>query len=77
MRKVVMALALVIGLHLVGRAFAEPFVIDMGDPTTYQADWGGPTLPGVLFVHCAPGAVSAYLITRIALRKFRPMAAVG
>jgi hypothetical protein len=30
-------------------------VIDMGDPATYRHDWGGPSLIGVLAVHC--GAV--------------------
>jgi hypothetical protein len=44
----------IIGAYLVGRAILEPFVIDTGDPATYRQDWGGPSLLGVLGVHCGP-----------------------
>ena len=46
------------GLYLVVRAMAEPFTIDMTDPATYQDDWGGPSLLGVLAIHCGPGGCS-------------------
>jgi hypothetical protein len=62
-------LGLVFGLYLVVRAVAEPFVIDMNDPATYRNDWGGPTLPGVLAVHCGPGVVAAVLIVTAILRR--------
>jgi hypothetical protein len=32
----------------VGKAVAEPFVIDLADPATYRNDWGGPSLLGFL-----------------------------
>lgn len=57
-----MGVGLLLGLYLIVRAFAEPFVIDMTDPATYRSDWGGPSLAGVLLVHCGPGLVSAVLI---------------
>ncbi|PZS34005.1 MAG: hypothetical protein DLM58_06570 [Pseudonocardiales bacterium] len=47
----------VLGAYLVGRAVLEPFVIDMGDPATYRHDWGGPSLLGVLAVHCGAAVV--------------------
>jgi hypothetical protein len=64
-----------IGLYLVARAIAEPFVIDMGDPATYAADWGGPHLAGVLAVHCGPGVLSAVLLTQWWRRRRRTAAA--
>jgi hypothetical protein len=64
-----------IGLYLVARAIAEPFVIDLRDPATYSADWGGPHLAGVLAVHCGPGVLSAVLLTRWWRRRRRVTAA--
>lgn len=57
-----MGVGLLLGLYLIVRAVAEPFVIDMTDPATYRLDWGGPSLAGVLLVHCGPGVVSSVLI---------------
>jgi hypothetical protein len=59
MRKLLLSLAVIVGIYLVGRALAEPFVINASDPSTYRNDWGGPSLAGVLAVHCGPGLVVA------------------
>ena len=59
-----MGFGVLLGLYLIGRAVAEPFVIDMTDPASYRHDWGGPSLIGVLAVHCGPGIISALLIGR-------------
>jgi hypothetical protein len=48
----------VVGLYLFGRALAEPFLINLSDPATYRDDWGGPSLAGVLAVHCGPGLLA-------------------
>lgn len=64
MRRIVTVLAVVIGLYLIARALVEPFVIDVTDASTYRDDWGGPSLAGVLLVHCGPGAVAALLLAR-------------
>jgi hypothetical protein len=61
----------VIGLYLVVRAVVEPFVIDLGDPSTYRLDWGGPHLAGVLAVHIGPGLVAAALMTRWFIKRRR------
>jgi hypothetical protein len=62
--------ALVLGCYLVGRALAEPFVVDVGSPHTYRHDWGGPSLAGVLAVHCGPGLlVLGYAARRLASRR--------
>lgn len=70
MRKVLWVLGLVVGAYLIVRAIAELFVIDYSDPASYQNDWGGPSLAGVLLVHCGPGIVAAALMIW-ALRKRR------
>ena len=53
------ALGLILGMYLVGRAVAEPFMINMTDSATYHNDWGGPSLLGVMAVHCGPGLLAA------------------
>ena len=56
--------AAVLGGYLVARGVAEFFVIDLGDPTTYRHDWGGPSLAGVLAVHVGPGLLIAGWVVR-------------
>lgn len=58
MKSAGITLAVIGGLYLIGRAVAEPFVIDLTDPASYRNDWGGPSLIGVLAVHCLPGILS-------------------
>lgn len=74
MRKIVARAAavpvVVLGIYLVFRAAIEPFVVDLGDPASYAADWGGPSLPGVLAVHMGPGVVSLILLV-LAGRRIR------
>jgi hypothetical protein len=71
LRRAGLVLAVILGLYLVARAVAEPFVIDFADPATYRLDWGGPSLPGVLLVHCGPGVVAATLMVRGVRRRLR------
>ena len=69
MRKTAIAVGLALGLFLIVRAVAEPFVIDMSDPATYRNDWGGPSLLGVLLVHCGPGVLAAIGIAMALIRR--------
>ncbi|HZA84008.1 MAG TPA: hypothetical protein VFC13_21470 [Actinomycetes bacterium] len=69
MRKGAVALGVALGLFLIIRAVAEPFVIDLSDPATYRNDWGGPSLFGVLLVHCGSGVVAALVIAMTLLRR--------
>jgi hypothetical protein len=72
--KAVIVLADVVGAFFVVRAVAEIVVIDGGDSSSDARDWGGPTLAGVLAVHCLPGGVAAALMIwgAIRLRRRRP-----
>lgn len=69
MRKAAIAVGLGLGLFFIVRAVAEPFVIDLSDPATYRNDWGGPSLFGVLLVHCGPGVVAAVAIVMVLFRR--------
>ena len=69
MRKAATVVGLVLGLFLIVRAVAEPFVIDMSDPATYRNDWGGPSLIGVLLIHVGPGVIAAVAITVLLIRR--------
>lgn len=57
LRRVAVSLVVLVGTFLVARAVMEFFVIDWHDPASYAPDWGGPSLAGVLAVHCGPGLV--------------------
>lgn len=69
MKRIGGALLWFAGAYFVGRAVLEPFVIDLNDPATYQNDWGGPTLIGVLIVHCGLGVIAAGLMAWRLMRR--------
>ena len=62
LRKVLAALAVILAVFLIVRAVVELFVIDLSDPSSYASDWGGPSLVGVLIVHCLPGVLAAFTL---------------
>jgi drug/metabolite transporter superfamily protein YnfA len=68
MKRVLWLLAFVVGGFFIVRALMEPFVIDYSDPSSYENDWGGPSLIGVLLVHMGPGIIAAILLI-LALRR--------
>ena len=69
MRRAVMIVGFVLGLYLLGRAVVEPFVIDLANPASYRHDWGGPSLLGVLVVHCGPGVLATAAMATVLLRR--------
>jgi predicted transporter len=71
LRKVVAGLTILLGLYFVVRAVVEPFVIDINDPASYRDDWGGPSLLGVLAVHCGPGLLALVAFCLVLLRRRR------
>jgi hypothetical protein len=71
MRKVAWGIGIVLGLFFLVRAIAELVVIDFSDPATYRDDWGGPSLVGVLLVHCGPGLVAAAIAAVVFVRRSR------
>ncbi|WP_089253474.1 hypothetical protein [Asanoa hainanensis] len=77
MKKVLAVIGIVLGVYFVGRAAVEPFVIDFSDPSSYQNDWGGPSLAGVLAVHCGPGVLALLVFAALAVRRARKSAVTG
>jgi hypothetical protein len=74
MKRVAVALGIALGVYLVGRAIVELLTLDFGNPAAYRHDWGGPSLAGVLAVHCGPGLVAAVLLALAAVRRRRRLA---
>ncbi len=53
-------LAFALGLYFVGRAVAEPFIIDVTNPDTYRYDWAARTWPASYSSTGGPGVVLAH-----------------
>jgi len=62
MKTAAIGLAYLVGVYFVVRAIVELVTIDYGDASSYEDDWGGPTLIGVLAVHCLPGVIALGLM---------------
>ena len=62
MKAIAIVFAYLVGVFFVGRAIGELVTIDYGDASSYEDDWGGPSLIGVLAVHCLPGVIAAALM---------------
>ena len=62
MKLVGILLAYIIGAFFVVRAAVEVATIDYGEPSSYENDWGGQSLVGVLAVHCNPGVIALALM---------------
>ena len=71
MKVIAYCVAVLVGFYLIGRAVAELFVIHWSDPASYAADWGGPSLAGVLAVHCGPGVLALALMLAALRRRPR------
>ena len=56
------ALGVIVGSFFIARAVVELFTIDYSDPSSYADDWGGPSLAGVLLVHCGLGLIAGIWI---------------
>jgi hypothetical protein len=62
MRRIAIAVAVIVGMFFIVRAVVELFTIDDSDPSSYADDWGGPSLAGVLLVHRGLGLIAAIWI---------------
>jgi hypothetical protein len=71
MKAIAIVFSYLVGVFFVGRAIVELVTIDYGDASSYEEEWGGPSLIGVLAVHCLPGVIAAALMIWGALRLSR------
>jgi hypothetical protein len=58
-RGLAIAIGVLLGVFFIVRAVVELLTIDYSIPSSYADDWGGPSLAGVLLVHCGLGVISA------------------
>jgi len=72
MRKVTVALGLVLGVFFIIRAVVELLTIDYPNQSSYANDWGGPSLAGVLLVHCGLGLLALIAIVAYGWRRLHP-----
>jgi hypothetical protein len=70
MRRVALVIGLVFAAFLVVRAVVELITFPYSDPSSYEHDWGGPSMVGVLLVHCLPGVLAAAAIVLV-VRRYR------
>jgi len=71
MRRVVLLVGLVFAGFLIVRPLVEPITVHYADPSSYEHDWGGPSLAGVLLVHCLPGLLAAVAVLLVVRRRRR------
>ncbi len=71
MRKALLIVGAIVAAFLIVRAVVEVLTIDYGDPSSYEHDWGGPSLIGVLLVHCLPGLLAAIAVVVVYRRSRR------
>ena len=71
MRRVLIAIGVLVGGFFIVRAVVELLTIDYSDPSSYADDWGGPSLAGVLLVHCGLGLIAAIWIVYLWRRRSR------
>jgi hypothetical protein len=68
MRRAALVAGSVVAAFLIVRALVELVTLDYSDPSSYQHDWGGPSLRGVLLVHCLPGFLAAVAVVLMVRR---------
>lgn len=74
MRRAALIVGLVVAVFLVVRAVVEVITFHYSDPSSYRHDWGGPSMVGVLLVHCLPGVLAAAAVV-LMVRRSRGSAA--
>jgi hypothetical protein len=68
MRRAALVVGLIFAAFLVVRAVVELVTFHYSDPASYRHDWGGPSMVGVLLVHCLPGVLAAAAIVILVRR---------
>jgi hypothetical protein len=69
LRRIGIAVLVVLGLFFVLRAAVEVATVDPARPETYRADWGGPSYVGVLLVHAGPGLIVIAVVVVLLVRR--------
>lgn len=70
MKRALLIFGAIVTAFLIVRAIVEVLTLHYTDHSSYQHDWGGPSVIGVLLVHCLPGVIAAVAVIMM-LRKSR------
>jgi len=68
MRQTLLILGAVVAAFLILRAIVEVLTLHYSDPSSYEHDWGGPSVIGVLAVHTLPGVIAAVVVVLVIRR---------
>jgi len=68
MKRALLILGVVVAAFLIVRAVVEVLTLHYSDPSSYEHDWGGPSVIGVLLVHCLPGVLAAVAVVLVIRR---------
>jgi hypothetical protein len=68
MKRALLIVGAVVAAFLIVRAIVEVLTLHYSDPTSYQHDWGGPSVIGVVLVHCLPGVIAAVAVILVMRR---------
>jgi len=68
MRQTLLILGAVVAAFLIVRAIVEVLTLHYSDPSSYEHDWGGPSVIGVLAVHTLPGVIAAVVVVLVIRR---------
>jgi len=68
MRRALLILGAVVAAFLIVRAIVEVLTLHYSDPSSYEHDWGGPSVIGVLAVHTLPGVIAAVVVVLVIRR---------
>jgi len=68
MRQTLLILGAVVAAFLIVRAVVEVLTLHYSDPSSYEHDWGGPSVIGVLAVHTLPGVIAAVVVVLVIRR---------
>ena len=71
MRKALLVDGAIVAAFLVVRAIVEVLTLHYSDPSSYEHDWGGPSVVGVMLVHCLPGVIAAVAVVYVYRRSRR------
>jgi len=67
-KRALLILGAIVAAFLIVRAIVEVLTLHYSDLSSYEHDWGGPSVIGVLLVHCLPGVIAAIAVILVIRR---------
>jgi hypothetical protein len=67
-KRALLILGAIVAAFLIVRAIVEVLTLHYSDLSSYEHDWGGPSVIGVLLVHCLPRVIAAIAVILVIRR---------